>query len=174
MKKLLVGLIAAWTLAQAGAAELNWLTDLDKAQSQAKTEKKLVLMDFTGSDWCGYCKMLEKEVFSTPQFSNWAKKYLVLVTVDFPHQTPLSAAVKSQNAELAKKYPAHGYPTIVVTDADGKMLATKVGYSPGTGAAKYIADLEAEITKSAPMPTPSTSGGNPQEPSIFKTARPSF
>lgn len=157
------------------ASPHGWTDNYSKAVEEAKAEKKYLLLDFTGSDWCGFCKLLEKEVFSTPQFSSWAKKYLVLVTVDFPHQTPLSAEVKSQNADLAKKYPAHGYPTIVVTDADGKVLATKVGYSPGTGAAKYIADLEAEIKKSGPMPTPSTtSGGNPQEPSIFKTARPSF
>src|ERR1051326_4751371 len=84
MKKIAVGLIACWALLHAGAEELNWQTDLAKAQAQAKKENKLVMLDFTGSDWCGWCIKLNKEVFSKPEFVDYPKKNLVLVEVDFP------------------------------------------------------------------------------------------
>ena len=66
MKRTTIGLLALCALLQAGAAEVNWLTDLPKAQAQAKKENKQVLMDFTGSDWCGWCIKFNKEVLSTP------------------------------------------------------------------------------------------------------------
>ncbi len=77
----------------------GWTEDYAKAVEKAKTEKKNLLLDFTGSDWCGYCKALDKEVFATPQFKNWAKDNVVLVKVDFPHSTLRKALpkVKKQN-----------------------------------------------------------------------------
>jgi thiol:disulfide interchange protein len=66
MKKIALCLIASWALLQVSAAEGDWLTDLSKAQAKAKTEKKLVLMDFNGSDWCPPCKALRKNVLSSP------------------------------------------------------------------------------------------------------------
>lgn len=74
-----------------------WLTDAAKAQAQAKAEKKLVLLDFTGSDWCGWCIKLNKEVFSKPEFAEYAKKNLVLVEVDFPRRKKLSPAQNKAN-----------------------------------------------------------------------------
>ena len=84
MKKFAIGLVAASMLLQVRGEELQWLTDVPKAQAQAKSEKKLVMLDFTGSDWCGWCIKLHNEVFSKPEFSEYAKKNLVLVEVDFP------------------------------------------------------------------------------------------
>ena len=128
MKKIAIGLIACWALLQAGAEELQWLTDLPKAQAQAKKENKMVLLDFTGSDWCGWCIKLKKDVFSKPDFAKYAKDNLVLVEVDFPHGKQLPAAQKKANDELQKKYNVNGFPTIVVLDADGKTAATIEGY----------------------------------------------
>jgi len=68
MKKLAVGLLTGLALLQLRAEELKWLTDLPKAQAQAKAEKKLVMLDFTGSDWCGCFKKLDAEVFSKSDF----------------------------------------------------------------------------------------------------------
>src|SRR5256885_17000724 len=130
MKKLAVGLIACWALAQAGAEELQWMTDLPKAQAQAKKENKLVMLDFTGSDWCGWCIKLNKEVFSKPEFKSYAKENLVLVEVDFPQSKHLAKKVTEQNAELAKQFGIQGYPTIIVLDADGKKVG-QLGYMPG-------------------------------------------
>src|SRR6266700_6711884 len=104
MKKIAIGLIACWALLQAGAEELQWLTDLPKAQAQAKKENKLVMLDFTGSDWCGWCIKLNKEVFSKPEFAEYAKKSLVLVEVDFPRAKEQSETLKKANQNLQKKY----------------------------------------------------------------------
>jgi thioredoxin-related protein len=140
MKKTILTLCAVLALAQVKAAELDWQTDLPKAQAQAKTEKKLVMLDFTGSDWCGWCIKLNKEVFSQPAFAEYAKKNLVAVEVDFPNKKKLSAAQKQANDALAKKYEIKGYPTIIVLNSDGKKVG-ELGYQAG-GPKAFIAELE--------------------------------
>lgn len=140
MKKIAVGLFACCALMQAGAEELQWLTDLPKAQQQAKTENKLVLMDFTGSDWCGWCIKLKNEVFSKPEFIEYAKKNLVPVEVDFPRTKKQAPELKKANQELQKKYSIQGYPTIVVLDGEGKKVG-ELGYQPG-GPKAFIAELD--------------------------------
>jgi thioredoxin-related protein len=140
MKKIAVGLLTGLALLQLQAEDLKWLTDLPKAQEQAKAEKKLVMLDFTGSDWCGWCIKLHKEVFSQPEFSDYAKKNLVLVEVDFPRSKPQSEAQKSANQALQTKYSIEGYPTIIVLDANGKKVG-QLGYEPG-GPKAFIAELD--------------------------------
>ena len=78
--------MAGWALVQAGAAEINWTTDVPKAAEKAKAEKKLVMLDFTGSDWCGWCIKLNKEIFSQPEFVEYAQKNIVAVELDFPQE----------------------------------------------------------------------------------------
>jgi len=126
---------------QAGAAELTWLTDLPQAKTKAKAENKLVLMDFTGSDWCFWCKKLNKEVLSTPEFVEYATKNLVAVELDFPQQKAQSAELKKANRELQQQYGIEGYPTIVVLDSEGKKVGT-LGYEEG-GPKPFIARIEA-------------------------------
>ena len=140
MRKIAIGILVCGALLQAGAAELNWLTDLPKAQAKAKEEKKLVMLDFTGSDWCGWCIKLNKEVFSKPEFAEYATKNLVLVEVDFPRTKKLSAELKKANAALQEKYKIQGYPTIIVLNSDGKKVG-ELGYEPG-GPKPFIAGLE--------------------------------
>jgi thioredoxin-related protein len=139
MKKIAIGLIACWALLQAGAEELQWLTDLPKAQAQAKKENKLVMLDFTGSDWCGWCIKLNKDVFSKPEFSKYAKENLVLVEVDFPRRKELSDDLKKANQALQEKYKIEGYPTIIVLDGEGKNVG-KLGYMESPK--PFIAKLE--------------------------------
>lgn len=140
MKKLALLLAATFVALQLHAADDGWLTDLPKAQEKAKAEKKLVLIDFTGSDWCPPCKNLHKTVLTAPEFTAFAKDNLVLVEIDFPNSKPQSAELKAANKELAKKFGITGYPTVVVLDASGKELFKKVGYG-GTPAKAYVADL---------------------------------
>lgn len=140
MKKLAVGLVAASMLLQVRAEELNWLTDVPKAQAQAKAEKKLVMLDFTGSDWCGWCIKLHNEVFSKPEFSEYAKKNLVLVEVDFPRKKAQTEQLKKANEALQEKYKIEGYPTIIVLDENGKKVG-ELGYQPG-GPKAFIAELD--------------------------------
>lgn len=140
MKKLVLLLAATLTTCTLLAAEGEWLTDLTKAQAKATAEKKLVLIDFTGSDWCPPCKNLHKTVLTSEEFTKFAKENLVLVDIDFPNSKPQSAELKAANKELAKKFGITGYPTIVVLDASGKEVFKKVGYG-GTSAKDYVADL---------------------------------
>ena len=122
------------------SAKPGWLTDFKQAQAEAKANNKLMLVDFTGSDWCGWCIKLDKEVFAKPEFQEYAKKNLVLMEVDFPRRKTLSAEQKIQNQELAARHGVQGFPTIVVLDAEGKQIA-ELGYTPG-GAAAFIAELD--------------------------------
>jgi protein disulfide-isomerase len=140
MKKLILGTVAALALISASAESLEWQTDLPKAQAQAKAEKKLVMLDFTGSDWCGWCIKLNNEVFSKPEFTAYAKKNIVAVEVDFPNKKKLSAEQKKANDALAKKYEIKGYPTIIVLDGEGKKVG-ELGYMKG-GPKAFIAELE--------------------------------
>jgi protein disulfide-isomerase len=120
----------------------DWTTDYKAALVQAKAQKKLVLLDFTGSDWCGYCKLLDKEVFTQQAFKDFASKNYILVTVDFPQQKQLPDDVKQQNDALGNQFKIDGYPTLIVLDADGKELGRQVGYDPGSGPDAVIAKLK--------------------------------
>ena len=102
MKKFLAGLLVLLTAPAAFAAEAEWLTDVHAALNKAAAEHKYVLLDFTGSDWCGWCKKLKAEVFDQPEFIAFAKDNLVLVEVDFPRQKQLSAAQQEANNALAR------------------------------------------------------------------------
>jgi thioredoxin-related protein len=141
MKKVALCLLACWVAWQVGAAEDLWLTSLPKAMAQAKAEHKMVLMDFNGSDWCPPCKALRKNVFSSPEFVEFAKKNLVLVDVDFPHHKDLGKEQTAANETLSKKYDVEGFPTVVILDANGKQLKKDVGYD-GQSAKDYIAELQ--------------------------------
>lgn len=131
-----IGLIAAVS-AQAGP---EWLTDYKKAQQEAKTNNRLLLVDFTGSDWCGWCIKLDREVFSKVEFKDYANKNLVLMEVDFPRAKTQAASLRKQNQELAHQYQIQGFPTIVVLNGDGQKIG-ELGYMEG-GAATFIAELE--------------------------------
>jgi protein disulfide-isomerase len=121
-------------------AEVNWLTDYDAAKAKAKSDNKLLLLDFTGSDWCGWCKRLNAEVFSKPQFQDYAAKNLILVELDFPRAKAQTNAVKKQNMQLASRYQIEGFPTVIVLDAEGKKVG-ELGYMEG-GPDVFIAALE--------------------------------
>ncbi|HJT81092.1 MAG TPA: thioredoxin fold domain-containing protein [Chthoniobacterales bacterium] len=129
---------ASWAPAH---AESGWETDLKKAQEEAKSNNKLVLLDFTGSDWCGYCMRLNHDVFSKPAFKEYASKNLVLVEIDFPRSKEQSTDLRKQNRDLAMQYEVQGFPTLVVLNGAGKKVWRHDGYFPG-GPDAIIAELE--------------------------------
>jgi len=141
MKKILIAVLAATVLWQVNAAESTWLTDLPKAETQAKADNKIILLDFTGSDWCGWCIKFKKEVFDTPEFQEYAAKNVVLVELDYPNKKVQTADLKKANAELKKQYKITGFPTLIVLDKDGKEIGRQVGYSEG-GPKAFIEKLE--------------------------------
>ena len=118
----------------------GWTSDFEAAQKQAADSKKDLLIDFTGSDWCGWCIKLNDEVFKHDAFKNGVKDTFVLVELDFPKdKSKISDEVRAQNEKLNEKYGIEGYPTILLTDADGRPYAT-TGYQKG-GPEKYVAHL---------------------------------
>ena len=126
----------------------GWTDDYDAALKRAATEKKLVLADFSGSDWCGWCKKLDQEIFDTEEFRHGATNEYVLLMVDSPQdQGLLSEKAKKQNPKLVKKYKVRGFPTVLVLDAKGEVVF-QGGYEKG-GPKKYLKKL-ARGVKEAP------------------------
>jgi thioredoxin-related protein len=123
----------------------EWETDFEKASRAAKASGKHMLLDFSGSDWCGWCMRLDKEVFSQDTFKDYAKKYLVLVNLDFPRKKKLSEELRKQNDALAKKYRVRGYPTVLLLSPDGKLVG-RTGYQPG-GPEAYVKHLAEMISQ---------------------------
>lgn len=133
-------LLVLLTNATAFAGGEGWMTDFEAAQAKAAEKAKPMLLDFTGSDWCGWCIKLKKEVFSQDAFQSYAKDELVLVEIDFPRSKEQSDEVKAQNEALAKKYGIRGFPTILLLSPEGELIG-RTGYQPG-GATKYVAHLK--------------------------------
>jgi protein disulfide-isomerase len=125
----------------ARAEESGWLTDYKQAQQQAKANNKILLLDFTGSDWCGWCKKFDREVLLKPEFKDFARNNLVVVELDFPRTKPQTPELRKQNRELAQQYEIVGFPTILVLSADGQKLWRYDGYFPD-GPAAFIAQLQ--------------------------------
>lgn len=116
--------------------ELIWQTDVTKAISISNKTKKPMLLFFTGSDWCGWCIRLQKEVLKTPEFATWANKNVVLVELDYPRRTPQSEKIKAQNNGLQQAFGIQGFPTIFFATA--KIKEGKPSFT-GIGSTGYVA-----------------------------------
>jgi thioredoxin-related protein len=151
MKKTL--LIVAFILGSFAiqAQELTWQTDVNKAISISNKTNKPLLLFFTGSDWCGWCIRLQKEVLFTPEFKTWAAKNVVLVELDFPRSKQQSEEIKNQNNGMQQAFQVQGFPTIWFASAkmkEGKPSFTGIGstgYVPG-GPTAWLAGAD-EILK---------------------------
>ena len=116
--------------ADAFAAKPGWLENFEAAKTKAAVEKKHILLDFTGSDWCGWCVKIDKEIFAKPDFKAFSAKSLLLVELDFPQSKQLPAEVKAQNDALGRQFKVNGYPTLVLLDSAGKEVGRWVGFNP--------------------------------------------
>ena len=127
----------------AAAFAADWETDYAKALALAKSQNKRVMLDFTGSDWCGPCIQLKKQVFSRPDFRAYADNNLVLVEIDYPQRKKQSDELKKQNEKLSKQYgiDEKGFPTVVLLDPAGKVIREFTGYD-GETTAGFIAWIE--------------------------------
>ena len=145
----LVSAALALAATTAFATPEGWTDDFDAAKEQAAKEGKLILVDFSGSDWCGWCKKLDKEVFSKPEFVEAASKEYVLVLIDSPSdESILSEKAKEQNPKLVKKYGIEGFPSVLIMDAEGTKLK-QTGYAKGGPEAylEKLAKLKAEAAE---------------------------
>lgn len=113
---------------------IKWNTDYSQAMATAKSEKKPVLLFFTGSDWCGWCKKMDSEIFASPDFVQAVGSKFVFVELDFPMNTKLPEKMASQNQMLKKKFGISGFPTVIILDSSGNFVA-ETGYQAGGGKA---------------------------------------
>lgn len=135
MKRLNYFFLLASLLATSGRAA-NWSTDLEAAKVQAARENKHVMINFTGSDWCGWCMRLKQEVFSQSEFELFAAKNLVLVEIDFPKRKQIPQATLRANVQIADRFKVAGYPSLVFLNSTGKEVG-RTGYQPG-GAKAFV------------------------------------
>jgi protein disulfide-isomerase len=143
----LTALFAIFVTGANAAVLPGWHTNFVVAHSQSKAEGKLMLVHFSGSDWCGWCIKLQKEVFQKPEFQDYARSNLVLVSVDFPKRKALPPAVQEANQALAAKYQVEGFPTLLVLDSDGAKLGV-MAFGDG-GPKAFIKELEKVMAQSA-------------------------
>jgi protein disulfide-isomerase len=124
----------------------NWITDINLATAESDSTGKPLLILFTGSDWCSWCIRLQKEVFTKPEFLEWAKDNVVLVEIDFPRNKIQSEELKKQNQLLQQQFNIQGYPTAhFVTKTDGVLNSIGItGYLPG-GATNWIENANSII-----------------------------
>jgi protein disulfide-isomerase len=127
LRTLLVGAALALCASFVAHAE-TWTEDYNGALAQAKASHKLILVDFTGSDWCPWCVKTDKEIFATQAFKDYADKNLILVKLDFLRNHPQDTAIKTRNKALADKYQVQGFPTLIAIDANEKVIFTQVGF----------------------------------------------
>ncbi len=147
--------LGATQTATAAAEEkggLLWYTDLAEAHEAAEKEKKPIFGFFTGSDWCGWCHKLQREVFAKQEFIDWAKKTVVLMEIDFPKKTAQSPELRTQNQNYQRALGVSGYPTIWLFNSDknpdnGGFNLTRVGKlgyprgaEPGKEEVKFLQD----------------------------------
>ena len=122
--------------------------DLNAALLRAKSENKLVLLDFNGTDWCGPCIRLREEVFAQPEFQSYAGSNIVFVAVDFPLKYRLSNEANATNDFLAAKFGVSGFPTLVALDGDGNKLWQRLGLFSGDSPGKLIVTFDSLKSKS--------------------------
>lgn len=150
MKKFLMSVCAGVLMTASSFAGEGWLTDFEEAKKLSEKTGRTILADFSGSDWCGWCIKLDKEVFATDEFKEYAKDNLVLLLVDSPNPRgeafkKQSDEVKKQNRELIQKYGIRGFPTVLFLDKDGEVVG-RSGYQAG-GPEKYISHIKSLLNK---------------------------
>lgn len=131
------------------ATVATWLTNYQQARDTARANQKLLLVDFTGSDWCSWCIRLKREVFTQPEFIAYAQENLVLLEIDFPRTKTLSADLRRQNEQLLMQFGVQQFPTILIMQPDGTPIGA-LSYMPG-GPSAFIAELD-KIKKGEPPP----------------------
>ena len=112
--------------------QISWLTNYEEAVALAEKTSKPILLFFTGSDWCGWCTKLEKEIFETTDFIQETSSKLIFVKLDFPMHTPLDPATTKQNKALQSKFSVRSFPSVVLIDAEEQPIGV-TGYRAGDG-----------------------------------------
>jgi thioredoxin-related protein len=140
-----------------GAKVGEWTMDFEAAKALAKAKNLPLLMNFTGSDWCGWCKLMDKNVFSVEAWKNYATQNMVTVFIDFPKDKSLvPAKLAERNKALSEKFEVGGYPTYILLAPDGEKQLGKLSASRTATPASFIQDIKkytewpAKIAKLSP------------------------
>ena len=148
MKKLILVVLFISSFTSFSQKDLKWYTDFTEAAKISQKTHKPILANFTGSDWCGWCKVLKREVFVTDEFKKWAKKNVILLELDFPRRKQLSPELKKQNYALQRAFGVRGYPTVWLFSVGNKkdpkkdlVPLGKTGYRKG-GPKVWIASID--------------------------------
>ena len=140
----------------AAEEKVHWETDYDVALAKAEATGRFVFMNFTGSDWCIYCMVMDKKFFRHKEFIKFAADFFVCLAVDFPRFKEQDEELKKFNKEMAQKHLVRGYPTIIITDDCGKAIG-RSGYKRGMDGAQYVEHLTALLGRAnltEPKPPP--------------------
>jgi len=143
IKQLMPTALAVIALASVATARDGWMDDVDKALTKAKKENKAVMVEFTGSDWCHWCKVMEKQVFSKKSFNKEASKNFILVSIDLPKN---DSKLRKKNKPVVKKYRVKGWPTVILFGAKGKEFHRFPGAQFQT-VDKFLTHLSEELEK---------------------------
>jgi protein disulfide-isomerase len=152
-------------LSSAALAEDGWLIDYNRALAESKSSGKPLLIDFTGSDWCTWCRMLDQRVFAKKDFKDWAVDKVVLLKLDFPSDNTQPEAMKKLNKSLAERYKIRAYPSVLVIDAEGKVHG-KTGFkaTPKAFIASISKAVENATVPPKPVPSDAASGAPASAP----------
>ncbi|MBQ7252417.1 MAG: thioredoxin family protein [Kiritimatiellae bacterium] len=146
------GLPAAARPAESGAEPGKWTMDFDAAKRVAAERHLPLLVNFTGSDWCYWCKLMDRQVFSEEAWTAWAADRLLLVWIDFPSdKTLVPMGYVLRNRALAESFDVDGYPTYVLVAEDGETVLGRLGASREATPASFIGEVEACLP-AAPQP----------------------
>ena len=124
-----------------GAKTGKWTMDYDAALKLAKKNNMPIFLKFTGSDWCQWCIVMEKNVFTKSEWSDFAKQKVILVTLDFPRQTKLSEKMANRNSKLAQQMGIKGYPTYIILDSDGQTKLGQLGAGKEKTSTSFIDEV---------------------------------
>ncbi|HUK81723.1 MAG TPA: thioredoxin family protein [Verrucomicrobiae bacterium] len=138
MKRFVVVAIAILLAARTFGAELKWQDDYDKALAAAKADNKILMVDVY-TDWCGWCKKLDKDVYSNADVKAKLTKDFVTLKIN-PEKS-------KKNQQLARNFGTRGYPHIVFLDANGKKISEVIGYVPADKFSQKLTSLTEKSTK---------------------------
>lgn len=138
-------------VAAAGAEVGKWTQDYDAAKALAAEKSLPVLVNFTGSDWCYWCKLMERKVFTKDEWKEWAKDKILLAFINFPQNSKLvPKKFVKRNEELQRKFGIEGYPTFILLASDGETVLGELGASRDASPEKFIAQIEELLKAAAP------------------------
>jgi len=140
---------SASQVALEGAEPGEWTMDYDAALALAEEENLPLLLNFTGSDWCGWCKLMDGQVFAEEEWQDWAADNLVLVTIDFPSdESIVPEKYKARNDELSETFGVQGYPTYILLASDGETMIDQLGAGQDKTPESFIEEVETSLMMS--------------------------